>query len=132
MTSGEQLEVGWIVRDDQAATETNSGRHHQCIDRHLTSPPDAGEQVARDSSDSHSSGYNPHETSSQDQVDRLVQTTATVELEQDSRWNAYPMVAKLSAAQGSSHPKVPRRILGRSRQRRQRFAVEDQDGHWAS
>ncbi len=98
MLSSEQLQVPRIGRENEATPESHRGRDDESVDGELAATVDAGEQVPCDPRGSSSCRHHPHEASTEKLVDRLVASTASIQLDEDCRRDSHRRPTKLGTA----------------------------------
>ena len=132
MASGEMGEIAGVVREDHASTEADRCRHDKGIDGKFAAGVCCGEQVTGNSSGARSCGHDLGEAAGEDRIDDGVGAAASVELDEHRGRHAYREVPLVGAAHRGADALMTLRILVRSSERGQRFAVKDQDGHSSS
>ena len=98
MARGEQAEVRWIVRCDDAVTEANGGRNDEGVDRRGAVGVDAAEQVSSDSRRPCSGRDDLGEAGSKHDIDGVVGPAASVQLDQDRSRDAHRRVPGVSTS----------------------------------
>jgi hypothetical protein len=132
MASTQQFEVSWIVRQDEAPAEPDRRGDHEGVDRQLTPSVDIGEEVPSVAGDECPRRHHADEPLSEHPINRLVMALTSVELDQDSGRNAHRVPPSSGRTQPGPNQLVPAWVLSGMSERRESFAVEDQDGHSAS
>ena len=132
MASGETGEIAGVVRDDHASTELDRCCHDERIDGKLAAVVCCGEQVTGNSSGARACGHDLGEAAGEDRIDDGVGAATPIELDEHRRRHAHREVPLVGAAHRRANALMMLRILVRSSERGQRFAVKDQDGHSSS
>ena len=110
-------EVIGVTRNDDTPTEANRCRDHQRVDRRLAPGAGGREEVPGDSCRSSAGGDNLREAPTQDGVDRLVDATTPVELNEHHRRNPDRRVQPVSTTHGSADSLVPHLVHAGAGQR---------------
>lgn len=108
-----------------AASEADRGRDDERVDRHLAACVDRREEVAGDSSRSSARRHHLSEAPCENSVNRLVDSTAPVQLDEHRRRNPYGRVPSVRAPHRGPNALMSLRVLSWTGERRDRFAIQD-------
>jgi hypothetical protein len=102
MTGGEKFEVRRIIRQDQATAEANRCCHDESVDGHFAPRSDAGEEVTSGSGNPDPRRDHPRIPPVEFCVDGVIETRASIQLEQHRRWDAHRLITALRGSHGRS------------------------------
>ena len=128
VASAQQFETSRIVRQDEASAEPDRRGDHKGVDGQLAPSVGIGEEVSSVAGDKCPGRHHTNEPLGEHPINRFVMALTSVELDQDSGRNAHRVAPSSGRTQPSPNQLVPAWVLSGKSERRESFAVEDQDG----
>jgi hypothetical protein len=132
VASTQQFEISRIVRQDKASAEPDCRGNHKGIDGQLTPSVGIGEEMPGVAGDENARRHHPDEPLGEHPIDWFVMALTSVELDQDGGGNPHRVSPSSGRMKAGPNQLVPGWVLSGMGERRESFAVEDQDGHAAS
>jgi hypothetical protein len=129
VASAQQFEISRIVRQDEASAEPDRRGDHKGTDGQLTASVGIGEEAPGVAGDESPRRHHADEPLSEHPINRFVLALTSGELDQDGGRDAHRVPPSSGRTQASPNQLVPAWVLLGMSERRESFAVEDQDGH---
>jgi hypothetical protein len=111
VSRGEQTHVARVVRRDDSTAEPDRGGDYERIDRQLAPHVRVGEEVARNPSHADTRRHDLREAPSEDTIDDLVSSSASVQLDEHRGRNSNREVPPVCTPHCRPDPLVTVRVL---------------------